>query len=95
MFKLTLAKLILDYIEADFFHFFVERYKERIIFKIKTKFLLKVMQKGDIACTLLNTDGLLNKIYTYLKKDWNDDIEEEECKIDIEKEEEDNNMEEE
>ena len=32
-FKLTLAKLILHYIEADFFILFVERYKEKIIFE--------------------------------------------------------------
>ena len=35
-----------------------------------------------MACTLLNPDGLLDKVYTHLKKDGDDDIEEDEEEYD-------------
>ena len=77
-FKLTLAKLILDYIDDDFFHYICGKIQRKHYFRIKDKFLLKMLQKGNMACTLLNPDELLDKVYTHLKKDGKDDIEEEE-----------------
>ena len=77
-FKLTLAKLILDYIEADFFHFIRGKIQRKDHFQIKDNFLLKILKKGNMDCTLLNPNGLLNKIYANLKKDGNNDTEEEE-----------------
>ena len=50
-FKLTLEKLILDYIEADFFLFIRGKILRKDYFRIKDKFPLKILQKGNMACT--------------------------------------------
>ena len=73
-FKLTLANIIPHYIEAGFFHFIREKIQRKDYFRIKDKFLLKILQKGNMDCTLLNPEGLLDKVYTHLKKDGNDNI---------------------